>query len=227
VVAPTRYGWEEPRLTNAAGLAGEAADLWLRQGYLARSRTERMALLDQNSDDYTLAKLALSEMLTLVLAGDLKGAHRLWRSSDQPSTPLARGVALLEQGRTSLRDQMLFRQLEALLHSLNPDQGRALEAVDSIMETLCGWAREKGDDWMLALALRNWWICLQRAFKGIQPSEDALSDWRRWSDSYRGCLRPTALSFGWPDRWQAPSLDELALKKSAPRPFWKRLLGRI
>jgi hypothetical protein len=183
------------------------ADLLLRQGQLARSRTERFVLLDTSSaSEELLARVALSELLTLMLAGDYRAASRLWRGAVSDG-PLADGIRTLDQRQV---EPVLYAQLEAWLHSFNPDHSRARTAVDTLMGEIVSHTENR---WVAARTLRNWRLHLDRLAPGADPGEP----WKAACREYGVPIVPSVICPGWPGvRGNVPASES---------PWWKRLLS--
>ena len=215
---------------------GEATDELLLAGRLHAAREGRVQLLNAmrstgKLDGFLLAKIALAEMHTMLLAGDVSGAGQLWTGSDKPQDLLETGIKLVETGQTSLQDLMLYRQMEAYLHSLNSDSTRALPAVNGVMSTVFRYFQEFPNRWQQALTLRNWRMHLAEVFDGQPVPAAALGPWEEAQRAFGGTVLPKLVCLPLIANWKLDADQSNApqhqLGRPAPdsRPWWKRLLG--
>lgn len=229
---------EDPDFVKFCQL-GQQADGLLAQGYVGKGRDARISLFNsmmasKKLDSFLMAKLALSEMLTMVLAGDDQTAARLWTSSSNPEDPMGMGVMMLEKGQTGVRDLMLYRLLEGYLHSLNPEVQQAEAAVNHIMGQVCAFSREEGDPWLAGLALRNWRLHLNEVFETADPPLEKLKAWEAAQRQHGSPVLPKTFCLPQPEPWvitwgnaadPVMTIGPDGIKTSAKKPFWKRLLG--
>jgi hypothetical protein len=199
---------------------GERADRYLAQGQNHLARAEILKLGEQQlSTGEVTAPWAAKASLTYILAeladGNDEAAQLVWLGKGEDKF-LSIGIECMEAGQTSVRDILIYHQISAYFHSLNPEVAEACKGVDHLMKTVCeGWTEK--DTRLLPMALSNWYLHLKEVYEG-EPPPEALVDWKR-AVQKSGCKpRPKVISFPSPDTWD---IGEELVSVGPPKPETK------
>ncbi|MFD3505819.1 hypothetical protein [Nocardia sp. NPDC058666] len=150
--------------------AGAAADALLAQRNYADADHAYRAVLDAaiatgRPDALVAGKAVLGMLLSAVMSGRLNAAHHLW-TSESGSPRL--GILALESGQVSAYDTVLYRLIEAFLHSLSTgDPATSSTAVDTIMHSCVTWTADHDATTVVRL-LNNWKLHLIE-IHGVNP----------------------------------------------------------
>ena len=124
----------------------------------------------------------------------------------------------MEAGQTSSRDILIYHQISAYFHSLNPEVPSALRGVNDLMTTVCEGCSEVARD-MLPTALCNWYLYLKEVCEKEPPAE-VLKEWNKAVQRSGLTPRPKVISFPKPDTWvieeELISTDDIAASASTP-----------
>lgn len=214
---------------------GQAADLSLaREEFEEAGNAYRaiLAALRQADlpDPYLLAKLALSSILLEVRRQDYEAAVKIWKASPQAENAdlrwLSQGVAAIARGVLSTDDTVLFCLLEAAMHQETRDQKDPIEAVNTLMQSVCELLEDEHPQ-QLPQALSNWQLHLQQ-LAAEEQDKQALGRFLARSHRLASFEEPV---FPNPDRWKPgppletpepakPALAKTHLDSSMPTPTW-------
>jgi hypothetical protein len=210
--------WKAPEKISEP--LGQQADLMLSRGetHRARERYRKLAETQIKSQRVVApwaAKVALGVMLCELADGDDQKAQTIWLGrSDEKFLKI--GLQSLEAGQSGPADFLLYHQVSAYFHSLNPNLDEAVAGVNKIMGTVYN-EINKNDTPLRRLTLSNWFLHLKEVYEG-PPSESALSAWNEAKKDFAGEVRPKAICFPHPDPWQLDESELLTAAPTAPSP---------
>lgn len=213
LVATFRY---KRRTSSTGDGPGAKADCYLARGQNHLARKEILKLAKQQLDGGKVlapwaAKASLTYLLSELADGNDQSAQAIWLGNSENKF-LRMGVNCMEAGQTSSHDALIYHQISAYFHSLNPDVPRAVEGVNHLMKTVCEGCEEFAPQ-MLGMALCNWYLYLKEAFEKEPPTE-ALAEWNKAVRRSGLKPRPKVISFPSPDTWEVE--EELTTTGSSP-----------
>ena len=216
VVATFRY--QKTNRPSATQNRGQTADSYLARGHNHLARTEILKLAEEQlaSGKVTApwaAKASLTYLLAELADGDDQAAQQIWLGRAD-SKFLQMGSQCIEAGQSSNRDLLIYHQISAYFHSLNPEIPAAAQGVNQLMTTVCRGCAETAPE-MLYMALCNWYLFLKEVYEGDPPA-DALTDWSREVQARGWKPSPKVISFPNPDTWEIE--EELVSVKGGTPP---------
>ncbi|MFA5505136.1 MAG: hypothetical protein WC314_13080 [Vulcanimicrobiota bacterium] len=146
----------------------------------------------------SVARASLAYLLAEISDGDDTSGHRVWLGQSDNKF-LRQGIDFLEAGRVSPHDFLIYQQVSAYFHSLNPDAAGAKAAVNNLMAKVCGECT-RNHPHLLRAALSNWYLYLKEIFEG-EPPPEALTEWNRAVQKSGLKVVPKALRFPSPSSW--------------------------
>ena len=198
--------WNPPQTVEQP--LGQEADVHLFAGQTHRCRTKLRRLSKEllqsgEVDAYWAAKIALSTLLSHLVDGDDKAAQTVWLGrAEDPLLKL--GVTAIEGGQATLPDQLVYHQISAYFHSLNPDLESALGAVQQTMQQVC-LNLPPGRN-LKRIALNNWYLHLKEVFEGTPPP-GVLQQWETLRRTHKLELAPKAICYPPPRPWNIERSD--------------------
>jgi hypothetical protein len=178
---------------------GERADDLLFRGetYLARRAYQQLSGISKCPRKW-LARATLGTLVAMVLEGDDQTGHQVWLGRSQEKWQQV-GLQALESGALSERDNLVFQQVAAYYHSMNPDSAQASKAVQRIMEDVYRRSRSQEKAFRRTV-LSNWYLFLREVYEA-PPPEQALGAWSECLRDFGGEVKPKALWFPTPSEW--------------------------
>ena len=178
---------------------GGRADSLLFRGetHLARRAYRQLAGIPKCPKDW-LARATLGTLVAMVLEGDDQTGHQIWLGRSLEKWQQV-GLNALESGELKGRDHLLFQQVAAYYHSMNPDAAQASKAVQGLMADVYRQSRGLDNSFRRAV-LSNWYLFLKEIYEA-QPPEQALVKWSECVRDFGGVVKPKALWFPRPAEW--------------------------
>jgi len=194
---------------------GERADHLLFQGetHLARRAYQQLSGISKCPREW-LARATLGTLVAMVLEGDDQTGHQIWLGR-APEKWQQVGLQALESGALGERDSLVFQQVAAYYHSMNPDAAQASKAVQRIMEDVYRQSRSQ-DRAFRRTVLSNWYLFLKEIHEA-PPPEQALQRWSECVREFGGEVRPKALWFPTPSEWPTANSGSAVVGSPVPQ----------
>ena len=194
---------------------GAKADRYLARGqnHLARAEVLQLAqklLASGKVPAPWAAKASLTHLLADLADRDQTSGQKVWLGQSENKI-LRLGIDFMEAGQTSLHDLLIYQQISAYFHSLNPDISSAKTGVNGLMSKVCEECAKSAPA-LSRIALCNWYLYLKEIYEA-EPPPEALVEWKKAVESSGLRVKPKVISFPNPDSWE---LEEASLTSHAP-----------
>lgn len=127
-------------------------------------------------DEFLLAKLCLSSILSSIVTDRVSTAHAIWTGKlpGPPGKLYAVGINAIETGVLDLRDTLIYQSAGAFLHACNADINAARKSVDHVMRSVVDGAVEHMPEAKESF-VGHWKYCLTRVYDDDPAPSDLYS----------------------------------------------------